>query len=121
MSKKEKDTVYVDTIKDVKYVLSLLKDINQPVNTQLSSLLQICCMLSEDVEVIEYLLKRGANPNYMDYRGWTAKDYASFNKSPIAMLLIYHLLAQYGGKFPQEDAFERRKEILDWALNRNSH
>lgn len=54
MTKKDKDTVYVDTIKDVKYVLSLLKDINQPVNTQLSSLLQICCMLSGDLSVIEY-------------------------------------------------------------------
>ena len=89
---KDKDTVFVDTIKDVKYVLSLLEDINQPINTQLSSLLQVCCMLSGDVRVVEYLLRKGANPNYMDYRGWTARDYASFNKNPIATVLIYCLL-----------------------------
>ena len=83
---KDKDTVYVDTLKDVKYVVSLLEDINQPINTQLSSLLQICCMMSADVTVIEYLLAEGANPNYLDYRGWTARDYASFNKNPIALL-----------------------------------
>ena len=76
-------------------------------------------MLSEDLSVIDYLLKKGANPNYMDYRGWTAKDYASFNKNPIAMLLIYQLLEQYEKKFPKEDAFERRRQILDWALKKD--
>ena len=121
MSKKNKgkEPLFVDTIQDVKYVLSLLDDINQPVNTQLSSLLQICCMLSGDLSVIDYLLKKGANPNYMDYRGWTAKDYASFNKNPCASILIINLLAPYEKKFPQEDAFERRRQILDWALNLN--
>ena len=114
---KDKDTVYVDTLKDVKYVVSLLEDINQPINTQLSSLLQICCMMS--VTVIEYLLAKGANPNYLDYRGWTARDYASFNKNPIAMLLIYGLLERYEDKFPKQDARKRREEILDWAFKKD--
>ena len=116
---KDKDTVFVDTIKDVKYVLSLLEDINQPINTQLSSLLQICCMLSADVTVIEYLLQKGANPNYLDYRGLSSKDYTFFNKNPIARLLIYGLLERYEDKFPKEDAYERRKEILEWALSKD--
>ena len=115
---KDKDTVYVDTLKDVKYVVSLLEDINQPINTQLSSLLQICCMMSADVTVIEYLLAKGANPNYLDYRGWTARDYASFNKNPLVSLLIYGMLEPYEEKFPKEDAFERRVEIMDWALDK---
>ena len=116
-NKEDKDMVYVDTIEDVKYVLSLLKDINQPINTQLSSLLQVCCMLSGDLTVVEYLLEHGANPNYMDYRGWTARDYASFNKNPFATLLLYAMLDRYEEKFPKENAFERRKQILDWALD----
>lgn len=116
---KDKDTVYVDTLKDVKYVVSLLEDINQPINTQLSSLLQICCMMSADVTVIEYLLAEGANPNYLDYRGWTARDYASFNKNPIAMLLIYGLLERYADRFPKQDARKRREEILDWAFKKD--
>ena len=115
---KDKDTVFVDTLEDVQYVVSLLDDINQPINTQLSSLLQVCCMLSADVTVIEYLLAKGANPNYLDYRGWTARDYASFNKNPIAMLLIYGLLERYEDKFPKQDARKRREEILDWAFSK---
>lgn len=114
-----KDEVFVDTLEDVKYVVSLLDDINQPINTQLSSILQVCCMLSGDLTVVEYLLEHGANPNYMDYRGWTAKDYASFNKNPFASILLYAILERYEEKFPKENAFERRKQILDWALNQN--
>ena len=114
-----KDEVFVDTLEDVKYVVSLLDDINQPINTQLSSLLQVCCMLSGDLTVVEYLLEHGANPNYMDYRGWTARDYAAFNKNPFAAILLFSMLDPYEEKFPKENAFERRKQILDWALNQN--
>lgn len=116
--KEEKDTIFVDTLEDIKYVLTLLKDINQPINTQLSSLLQICCLLSGDLSVIKYLLEHGANPNYLDYRGWSARDYASFNKSPLVSLLIYGMLEPYEEKFPKENAFERRVEIMDWALDK---
>ena len=114
-----KDEVFVDTLEDVKYVVSLLDDINQPINTQLSSLLQVCCMLSGDLTVVEYLLEHGANPNYMDYRGWTARDYAAFNKNPFAAILLFSMLDPYEEKFPKENTFERRKQILDWALNQN--
>ena len=114
-----KDEVFVDTLEDVKYVVSLLDDINQPINTQLSSLLQVCCMLSGDLTVVEYLLEHGANPNYMDYRGWTARDYAAFNKNPFAAILLFSMLDPYEKKVPKENAFERRKQILDWALNQN--
>ncbi|MBR6412239.1 MAG: ankyrin repeat domain-containing protein [Alphaproteobacteria bacterium] len=116
-NQEDKDEVFVDTIEDVKYVVSLLDDINQPINTQLSSILQVCCMLSGDLTVVEYLLEHGANPNYMDYRGWTARDYAAFNKNPFASLLLYAMLDRYEEKFPKENAFERRKQILDWALD----
>ena len=118
-NKEDKDMVYVDTIEDVKYLVSLLDDINQPINTQLSSILQVCCMLSEDLTVVEYLLEHGAIPNYMDYRGWTARDYAAFNKNPFASILLFSILEDYEKKFPKENAFERRKQILDWALNQN--
>lgn len=118
MDEKDEETIYIDAIEDIKYVVSLLDDINQPINTQLSSLLQVCCLLSSDLTVIKYLLENGANPNYLDYRGWSARDYASFNKNPLASLLIYGMLEPYEEKFPKEDASERRQEVLDWALDK---
>ena len=110
------EIAYLDTQEGVDMVLSQLQDINQPVNTQLSSLLQLVCLLSHDVTLVDYLLEKGANPNYLDYRGWSAFDYAYFNKALFAPQLICLSLERYQDKFPKEDATERRRQILDWAL-----
>ena len=113
------EIAYLDTQEGVDMVLSQLQDINQPVNTQLSSLLQLVCLLSNDVTLVDYLLEKGANPNYLDYRGWSVFDYAYFNKALFAPQLICLSLERYQDKFPKEDATERRRQILDWALNQN--
>ena len=46
----------------MKEFLSTLEYIDQPINTTLSSLLQVCCQYAKDDTVVKYLLKNGANP-----------------------------------------------------------
>lgn len=61
--------------------------------------------------MIEYILKQGANPYYMDIDGMTAYEYALEN--------IYHmkdwlfiLLNQYGSRFKHPDT-DSRNEFVD--------
>ena len=56
----------LDKMKDF---LSTLEYIDQPINTTLSSLLQVCCQYAKDDTVVKYLLENGANPNYLDING----------------------------------------------------
>lgn len=95
------EPIYLDNIESVESLLNQLEQIDQPLNTQLSSLLQLCCLLSPDADVIEYLLEKGANPDYSDIRGWNAFDYALQNKTPYASVLICSILEGYRKEPPQ--------------------
>ena len=97
----------LDKMKDF---LSTLEYIDQPINTTLSSLLQVCCQYAKDDTVVKYLLKNGANPNYLDINGKDARFYVEHNKNTMAGVLCLNELCEYIDLFPKEDP-EKRKQI----------
>ena len=97
----------LDKIKDF---LSTLEYIDQPINTELSSLLQVCCQYAKDDTVVKYLLENGANPNYLDINGKDARFYVEHNKNKMAGLICLNELCEYIDLFPKEDP-EQRKQI----------
>ena len=94
----------------MKEFLSTLEYIDQPINTTLSSLLQVCCQYAKDVTVVKYLLRNGANPNYLDINGKDARFYIEHNKNKMAGVLCLNELCGYMDLFPKEDP-EKRKQI----------
>ena len=94
----------------MKEFLSTLEYIDQPINTTLSSLLQVCCQYANDDTVVKYLLKNGANPNYLDINGKDARFYIEHNKNKMAGVLCLNELCEYIDLFPKEDP-EKRKQI----------
>ncbi len=109
------DTFYkmAENIEELKELESKLTYIDQPLTSQLSSLLQILCKTSNNPKMIEYLLKQGANPYYMDIDGNTAYEYALEN--------IYHmkdwlfiLLNQYSTRFKHPDTDSRKEFVFNF-------
>ena len=94
----------------MKEFLSTLEYIDQPINTTLSSLLQVCCQYAKDDTVVKYLLKNGANPNYLDINAKDARFYIDHNKNKMAGVLCLNELCEYIDLFPKEDP-EKRKQI----------
>ena len=94
----------------MKEFLSTLEYIDQPINTTLSSLLQVCCQYAKDDTVVKYLLKNGANPNYLDINGKDARFYIDHNKNKMAGLICLNERCEYMDLFPKEDT-EKRKQI----------
>lgn len=100
----------LDSLKELENKLTY---IDQPLTSQLSSLLQILCKTSNNPKMIEYLLKQGANPYYMDIDGNTAYEYAIEN--------IYHmkdwlfiLLNQYSSRFKHPDTVSRNEFVFNF-------
>lgn len=100
----------LDSIKELENKLTY---IDQPLTSQLSSLLQILCKKSNNPKMIEYILKQGANPYYMDIDGNTAYEYAIEN--------IYHmkdwlfiLLNQYSSRFKHPDTDSRNEFVFNF-------
>ena len=109
------DTFYkmAENIEELKELENKLTYIDQPLTSQLSSLLQILCKTSNNPKMIEYLLKQGANPYYMDIDGNTAYEYAIEN--------IYHmkdwlfiLLNQYSSRFKHPDTVSRNEFVFNF-------
>ena len=109
------DTFYkmAENIEELKELESKLTYIDQPLTSQLSSLLQILCKTSNNPKMIEYLLKQGANPYYMDIDGNTAYEYALEN--------IYHmkdwlfiLLNQYSTRFKHPNTCSRNEFVFNF-------
>ena len=100
-------------LEELKDLENKLTYIDQPLTSQLSSLLQILCKKSNNPKMIEYLLKQGANPYYMDIDGNTAYEYAIEN--------IYHmkdwlfiLLNQYSSRFMHPDTDSRNEFVFNF-------
>ena len=100
----------LDSLKELENKLTY---IDQPLTSQLSSLLQILCKKSNNPKMIEYILKQGANPYYMDIDGNTAYEYALEN--------IYHmkewlfiLLNQYSSRFKHPDTDSRNEFVFNF-------
>ena len=100
----------LDSLKELENKLTY---IDQPLNSRLSSLLQVLCKTSNNPKMIEYLLKQGANPYYMDIDGNTAYEYAIEN--------IYHmkdwlfiLLNQYSSRFKHPDTCSRNEFVFNF-------
>ena len=101
----------------MKEFLSTLEYIDQPINTTLSSLLQVCCEYAKDDTVVKYLLKNGANPNYLDINGKDARFYVEHNKNTMAGVLCLNELCEYIDLFPKEDPEERKQIGFDLIRN----
>ena len=97
----------------IKEFISTLEYIDQPINTTLSSILQVCCQYAKDDRVVKYLLKQNANPNYLDINGKDAKDYAFLNKNTMAALECLKVICHYTGMFPEEDPALRKQVGFD--------
>ena len=100
----------LDSLKELENKLTY---IDQPLNSRLSSLLQILCKKSNNPKMIEYILKQGANPYYMDIDGNTAYEYATEN--------IYHmkdwlfiLLNQYSSRFNSPNIDSRNQFVFNF-------
>ena len=98
------------TLKELKRLEPFLFYIDQPVNAQLSNLLQLVCATTKSSEPVAYLLSKGANPYYMDIHGKTAYDYASENEFNIKHWLI-NLLDKYRRNFQPVNYKERENLI----------
>jgi hypothetical protein len=94
----------LETLKELE---KLMTHINQPINSKLSSLLQVLCATSNKPKMIEYLLKQGAHRYYMDINGQTAYDYALENNFHLKEWLFI-LLNQYQVHFKPKDISERQ-------------
>ena len=97
----------------IKEFISTLEYIDQPINTTLSSILQVCCQYAKDDKVVKYLLKQNANPNYLDINGKDAKDYAFLNENTMAALKCLKVICHYAGMFPEEDPALRKQVGFD--------
>lgn len=76
-------------MESLKELEKLMTYINQPINSKLSSLLQVLCTTTTNPKMVEYLLEQGANPYYMDINGKTAYDYAIRTPNQWARILNY--------------------------------
>lgn len=97
----------LETLKEIEKHLIY---INQPINSRLSSLLQVVCVNTRNPKLVEYLLKQQANPYYMDINGYTAFDYALENKVGLKDWLFI-LLGKYQHRFKQRDMTERKEFV----------
>ena len=79
----------------IKGFLATLEYIDQPINTTLSSLLQVCCEYAKDDTVVKYLLENGANPNYLDINGKDAMYYINLNKDTMLVFMCLNELSKY--------------------------
>ena len=101
----------------MKEFLSTLEYIDQPINTTLSSLLQVCCQYAKDDTVVKYLLENGANPNYLDINGKDARFYIDHNKNKMAGALCLNELYGYMDLFSKKDPEERKQIGFDLIRN----
>lgn len=97
----------------VKEMVRVLEYIDQPLNTRLSSILQLCCQYGNDSDVVYWLLEHGANPNYLDIDCQDASYYADKNTDLVAGLLCQCALMEYKSKCPVGNIFERKKLSFD--------
>lgn len=100
-----------EDLESLKELEKLMTYINQPINSKLSSLLQVLCTTTTNPKMVEYLLKQGANPYYMDINGKTAYDYALENKFHLKDW-FFILLNQYQGHFKAKDVSERNEFVF---------
>ena len=109
------DTFYkmAENIEELKELENKLTYIDQPLTSQLSSLLQILCKTSNNPKMIEYLLKQGANPYYMDIDGNTAYEYALENIYNMKDWLFI-LLNQYSTRFKHPDTCSRNEFVFNF-------
>ena len=97
----------LDRVKDL---LATLDYIDQPINSTLSTILQLCCQYAVDDTAVKYLLDKGANPNYLDINGKDARFYIDRNKNTLAGLMCLNEIGKYTDLYPKEDPM-RRKQI----------
>lgn len=93
-----KKTIYINTMKGAKEMLKDLPDINYELNDEGTTLLEMVCAFTKDVDVVEYLLKKGADIHHTDKYGRNAFAYAWFNEAPYMDVFINQVLKRYWNK-----------------------
>ena len=83
-----KDNYFIDDVEDLKKILSDITDINSPVNGNQD----LCCIMTFDTKLIEYLLEQGVNPFQKDKFGLNAFDYVIQNPNNWAKVLNWIVL-----------------------------
>lgn len=100
----------LDRVKDL---LATLDYIDQPINTTLSTILQLCCQYAVDDTAVKYLLDKGANPNYLDINGKDARFYIDRNKNTLTGLMCLNEIGKYSDLYPKEDPMQRKQLGFD--------
>ena len=105
MSKKQKiiteddiekqKTIYIDTMDGAKAILKDLPYIDYEIGKEGSTLLELVCAFTTDVEVVRYLLEKGADIHHTDKYGRNAFAYAWFNETPYMDVFINQVLKEY--------------------------
>ena len=96
-------SIYIDTLEGAKKMLEQIPDINYEIGKEGSTLLELVYAFTTDVEVVHYLLERGADIHHTDHYGRNAFAYAWFNHSaPYMDVFINHVLKKYWNKTPNE-------------------
>uniref|UniRef100_A0A0G4FVQ0 Uncharacterized protein n=1 Tax=Chromera velia CCMP2878 TaxID=1169474 RepID=A0A0G4FVQ0_9ALVE len=83
-------------------------DVNLPSATGAWTALQKACYAGKQ-EVVEYLIKKRADPNAMNDDGWTAMAIATIE----GYVEIMRAVSAAGGMIQKKDLFTEQKEIID--------
>ena len=97
-------------------IINTIEFINEPITMNLSSLLQLCCQFTTNIDSVKYLLELGGDPTYLDANGFSAYQYIDYNDiaTDELKLKIKELFNQYNDLYKTEIKEEAKKWGWQW-------